>query len=112
MTIDTAHGELWHFLFELAAYFVGFQTYLYLRRRSGTQVLAGIDALWVIAGAIAGAAVGSKLVYWLQYPDYLAAHPGDLAVWLGGKTIVGALLGGLAGVEIVKKLRSIKISTG
>src|SRR5260370_21930725 len=43
--------------------------------------------------------------------DY-CAHLRDPGAWLGGKTIVGGLLGGWAGVEIAKKCMGIAWSTG
>jgi len=58
----------------------------------------------VLAGAALGAALGARLLYLLCDP----AHN----VLLGGKTIVGGLLGGLIGVEIAKKLAGIERSTG
>jgi len=36
----------------------------------------------------------------------------DPRAWLGGKTIVGGLLGGWIGVEIVKRIRGVRASTG
>lgn len=112
MTLSTAHGPLLHFVLELAAYFVGFRYFIYLRRRAPGLALAGLDQLWVAAGAICGAALGSKLMLWLQYPDFIWTHRGDWSVVLGGKTIVGGLLGGLIGVELVKRARGIAQSTG
>jgi phosphatidylglycerol---prolipoprotein diacylglyceryl transferase len=59
---------------------------------------------YVLAGAAAGAALGARLLYWLCDP--LHTTP------LGGKTVVGGLLGGLIGVELAKKLAGITRSTG
>ena len=68
--------------------------------------------LWIIVGAVFGALFGSKLLAWLESaPDYWP-HRHDPAVWLGGKTIVGGLLGGWIGVEIAKKVQGIRHSTG
>ena len=64
--------------------------------------------------AIGGALVGSKLLAWTEsWPDYLAMwRAGNYAAVLGGKTIVGGVLGGWAGVEVAKKLLNVRISTG
>ena len=46
----------------------------------------------------------------LQYWPALAHEP--VAIWLGGKTIVGGLLGGLVGVEVAKRGLKWDQSTG
>ena len=66
----------------------------------------------VFVGAIAGAYLGAKLLYlaaegWMHYGSDLWLY--QLAA---GKTIVGALLGGYAGVEIAKKLIGYTKPTG
>lgn len=63
-----------------------------------------------MAGAVAGAALGSKLLYILHYWGALQQAP--WVEWLSGKTIVGALLGGLLGVEGMKLVIGWKHSTG
>lgn len=102
-----------HTFCEALAYFIGARVYFWQSRSGGTVTLPPtVDRLWIAAGAIAGAALGSKVVYWLQYPTLVADNWNNLAIMLGGKTIVGGLLGGLAGVELVKWLRGIRPSTG
>jgi phosphatidylglycerol:prolipoprotein diacylglycerol transferase len=64
----------------------------------------------VLAGAALGAALGSRALYMLQYFGALAHQP--LSIWLGGKTIVGGLLGALVGVEMAKRLLKWTSSTG
>src|SRR4051812_31082775 len=103
-----------HLVFEVCAYTAGFQTYLLLRRRQRENAkLPGETALWIIVGCVFGALFGAKLLAWLESaPEYLAAaRSGDWA-FLGGKTIVGGLLGGWIGVEIVKRILGIGRSTG
>ena len=112
MTIDPANGPLAHLLFETLAYVAGFRLYLRERKLTRSAALRAHDALWICAGAIVGAALGSKIVFWAQYPDFIYAHRTDPAVLLGGKTIVGGLLGGLLGVEITKSIRDVRQSTG
>jgi phosphatidylglycerol---prolipoprotein diacylglyceryl transferase len=100
-----------HVLFEALAYVVGFRIYLALRRRSADPIPTATR--WtVIAAAIVGAALGSKLLHWLEDPAITWAHRGDLAFLAGGKSIVGGLLGGLAAVEIVKRRIGETRSTG
>ena len=64
----------------------------------------------VVIGCILGAAIGNKLVFWLEFPHlWSAADPG---AWMAGQSIVGGLLGGLMGVEVAKKLTGVHQSTG
>ncbi len=101
-----------HLLMEIIAYTGGFQLYLWTRRRWPRAKLAPEQNLWVIVGAIFGALFGSKILAWLESaPDYWK-HRYDPNIWLGGKTIVGGLLGGWIGVEIAKKIQRVRHSTG
>lgn len=98
-----------HVLFEWSAYVVGFG--LYWRSRQQTaQSPETLDRLAIAAAAVFGAAVGSKALYIADYWGALAPEP--WIDWLSGKTIVGALLGGVLGVEIVKKVIGWQRSTG
>lgn len=102
-----------HWVFELLAYTIGFRVYLALRRRSSDYALADRDRnLVVIVAAAMGAALGSKLAYWLYDPATAFAGFPDWRALLGGKSIVGALLGGLVGVETGKLTLGIRRSTG
>jgi len=77
--------------------------YLFVRKARG-DAIADERRAAVFAGAAAGALIGSRLLYWLCDP---ASN-----TFLGGKTIVGGLLGGLIGVEIAKKVLGVTQSTG
>ena len=57
----------------------------------------------VIAAAAVGAVLGSRLLYLLEDPVRTWAARGDLRFLLGGKTIVGGILGGWILVEFVKR---------
>ena len=100
-----------HFVFEALAYFFGFQTFLWLRRR-GDDWMAVSQRLSIVAAAILGAALGSKLLFWLTDPARTLQNWSDPHALLGGKTIVGGLVGGLFLVEWVKKRMGITRSTG
>ncbi len=65
-----------------------------------------------MAAAVAGAAVGSKLLYWLEDPAATLAHWNDPIFLFEGKTIVGALLGGTIAVEWIKRRHGISRRTG
>lgn len=66
----------------------------------------------IFAGAVIGAFTGAKLAY-LMAEGWL--HWGEPGFWMraaNGKTILGALLGGYAGVEGVKALVGYRLPTG
>lgn len=101
-----------HLVLELIAYTGGFQLYRMTRSKWPRASMSFEQTLWIIVGAVFGALVGSKLLAWIEsFPDYWA-HRFDPQTWIGGKTIVGGLLGGWAGVEIAKKLVRVRHSTG
>jgi len=103
----------WHTAFELGAYFVGVRVFLWQRRRLALPVLADRDrSLWIAVAAIVGAAVGAKLGYWIEDPRNAFADFPDWRHLLEGKTIVGALLGGLLGVEGIKRAIGAHGSSG
>jgi phosphatidylglycerol:prolipoprotein diacylglycerol transferase len=100
-----------HWLFETIAYVVGFRLYLWQRRRRGDVIADGTR--WsIVAAAIAGAAIGSKLLYWLEDPALTLQHANDLVFLMAGKTVVGGLVGGLIAVEGTKKFIGVRESTG
>ena len=98
-----------HGLLETLAYLIGGALYWRLRDRSSMPAESWRQ-LTIIAGALCGAAVGSRVLYMLDYLQDLRHQP--LLSWLSGKTIVGALLGGLLGVEFAKKVVAWSRSTG
>lgn len=100
-----------HWVLEAAAYAAGFRLFLVLRKRKG-DAIAETTRITVIAGAALGAALGAKLLQALVDPAATLASVGDPRAFLAGKTVVGGLLGGLAGVELVKKLVGEPRSTG
>ncbi|MFT7618018.1 MAG: phosphatidylglycerol:prolipoprotein diacylglycerol transferase [Planctomycetota bacterium] len=100
-----------HLVFEILAYFTGFRVYLWMRRKSGDVI--GESTRWtVILAAAIGGALGSKVLHHMASPARFAAHWPDPLFVMGGKTIVGGLLGGLIAVELVKKFYKIERSTG
>lgn len=98
-----------HVALEWSAYLIGF--WLYWRSRDlASPPTETWHRLAIAAGAVAGAAIGSKVLYVIDYWSTFAEAP--WLDWLGGKTIVGALLGGLLGVETVKIATGWRRSTG
>lgn len=100
-----------HLIFEAAAYTIAFRIYLVMRRRAGDALDDG-NRWWIIAAATMGAMVGSKLLYWCENPALTLAHWREPAYLMSGKTIVGALIGGLFAVELAKQILGIKRRTG
>jgi len=100
-----------HLVFETLAYAIAFRVYLALRKQRGDALDDG-NRWWIIAAAAMGAVVGSKVLYWFEEPAATLAHWHDPAFLMGGKTIVGALIGGLFFVELVKRHLGVKRRTG
>jgi prolipoprotein diacylglyceryltransferase len=98
-----------HLVLEYLAFFVGFQYYLYLRKRT-TDTISTNNRLSIIIGAIFGALFFSRLMAFLENPP-LHYSQGILS-FLNNKTIMGGLFGGLFGVELVKKVIGEKQSSG
>jgi prolipoprotein diacylglyceryltransferase len=102
-----------HLVFEGLGYFVGARLYFFQRRRPPDPALPLEQNLWLLVGCIFGAWAGSKLLAWAESPQhYLALLRTDPAALLGGKTIVGGLLGGWAGIEFAKARLGLTRSTG
>ena len=100
-----------HLLCETLAYAVGFRLYLWLRARSDDPI-SDTGRLTVLAGAIVGAALGSKLLAFAEHPELWRLAAANPIYIMGAKTILGALLGGIIGVEIAKLFAGISCSTG
>jgi phosphatidylglycerol:prolipoprotein diacylglycerol transferase len=99
---------LWHQVFECLAMVAGVQLY---RRHAGEGIL-GRDQFPVMVGALLGAGIGNKLVFWLERVDLWSTMIGSPHAWFMGQSMVGGLLGGLLGVELAKKLTKQTHSTG
>ncbi len=100
-----------HLLFETLGYFLGFRLFLRLRKKQTDQIPEQ-NRVWIIIGAAAGALIFSRLIGALEdpYSWWNSEH-----FWLhlyASKTIVGGLLGGLLGVEVMKKVIGEKTSSG
>ena len=98
-----------HFICETLAYFLGYRYYVYLRSRSNDQI-SSRDRLIIFIGAALGAFLGSHLVGIFENPSLL--YQMSLVYFMGNKTIVGGMLGGLIGVELTKKKIGVKVSSG
>jgi phosphatidylglycerol:prolipoprotein diacylglycerol transferase len=102
-----------HLVFESLGYFAGARIYFAQRRRARESALPLEQNLWLLVGCIFGAWAGSKLLAWVEMPRYyLELARTDPVALFGGKTIVGGLLGGWAGIEFAKKCLGLTRSTG
>ncbi|MDF1836641.1 MAG: prolipoprotein diacylglyceryl transferase, partial [Planctomycetota bacterium] len=100
-----------HVVMDALAYFVGFRVYLGQRRKRG-DILPSSTRWSVVVAAAVGGALGSKVLHHLASPTRLAEHWMDPGFLMGGKTIVGGLLGGVIAVESAKRWWGMKRSTG
>jgi len=101
-----------HILFESLAYTIAFRLMLYSVRQDSDSI-STTQRSSVIVGGMLGALLGAKLLVLLQHIDLLWQNQQQFVfLFLQGKTVVGALLGGLIGVEITKKIIGVKKSTG
>ncbi|MBS1805699.1 MAG: prolipoprotein diacylglyceryl transferase [Acidobacteria bacterium] len=114
--ISTGSHPVWHPILETLAYAAGYATFRRLRGKQG-DIIPEPQRWTVIAGAAVGALLGSRVLGIAeQWPTALSAlqsgHIFALLFTPGGKTIVGGLLGGWIGVEIVKRVSGIRSRTG
>lgn len=100
-----------HMIFEVMAFFVGYRYYLYLKRTSNDPI-SETNRIWVFIGAAAGAFLFSRLIGVLEDPITAFGHDTPLLYYYSNKTIVGGLIGGLWGVELIKKVINEKRSSG
>ncbi|MBE9205373.1 prolipoprotein diacylglyceryl transferase [Nostoc sp. LEGE 06077] len=99
-----------HILFESLAYAIAFRLLLCNIRK---DAIAPRQRSSVMVGGMLGALIGAKVLVALQHLDLVGQNLQELALLLlQGKTVIGALLGGLIGVEITKKIIGVRQSTG
>lgn len=100
-----------HLFFELLAFFIGFRFFLFLRKRQTDPISDG-NRIWIFIGAAAGALFGSRILGGLENPEWFFSGEKGLLYYYQSKTIIGGLLGGLFGVELIKKWIGEKRSSG
>lgn len=99
----------WHFIFETLAFFIGFRLYSFQKRKIQDPI-SGINRLYILIGAMIGALLGSRIIAMLENPAAITHQ--TLLIFYQNKTIAGGFLGGLFGVEIIKKTIGVKIASG
>lgn len=100
-----------HLIFELLAFSTGFQYFMRIRKKK-PDLISDTNRTWIMIGAIFGALVGSRLIGSLENPIAFFDSQTSFLYYYANKTIVGGLLGGLVGVEGMKKLIKVKTSSG
>ncbi len=94
---------LWHTITETLGIFVGFRYFLYLRKRS-VDTIDSNNRIWIVIGAIFGSLIGSRLIGGLEDITALQNAFNKPLYFYQNKTVVGGFVGGLFGVELMKKL--------
>lgn len=90
---------------------MGFRYFLFLRRKKGDFIDPG-NRIWILIGAVFGALLGSRILGAAEQPQAFLTAQNKLMFIYGNKTIVGGLLGGLWGVELIKKWIGEKLKSG
>lgn len=103
------HTYYWHFIFETLAFFVGIRLY-YFQKRKIQDPISEINRLYILIGAMIGALLGSRIIAMLENPSEITHQ--TLLIFYQNKTVAGGFLGGLFGVEIIKKIIGVKIASG
>jgi prolipoprotein diacylglyceryltransferase len=98
-----------HYFFETMAFVVGIRVYYYLKKGI-VDPISDMNRLWILLGAMIGALVGSRLIAVLESPENL--NQVTLFSLYQSKTVAGGFLGGLLGVEIIKKIIKVNIASG
>ena len=101
-----------HIVFEFLGFLAGFSITL-RKSSSGEDSVPPEQRHPLIVAGLVGALVGAKILAWAQHPQTtILAITNEPSLLMGGKTIVGGLLGGMVGVEIAKKAMGIEQRTG
>jgi phosphatidylglycerol---prolipoprotein diacylglyceryl transferase len=100
-----------HAITEVLAFFIGFRYFVFLKKKQGDSIKTE-NRMWILIGAIFGSLIGSRLIGSLERPYELFLTKN---IWLyiySNKTVLGGFLGGLFGVELIKKIIGEKHSSG
>ena len=102
---------LLHTVMEVLGMGIGFRYFLYLRKKQG-DVLDPDKRRLIVLGAIFGALLGSRLVGGFENPLALYHSDNPLLYFYQNKTVVGGFIGGLLGVELIKRIVGEKQRSG
>lgn len=99
----------YHYIFETLAFIIGVRLYYYFKK-GVVDPISDENRLWIMLGAMLGALIGSRVIAVLETPEVI--HHLSFSILYQSKTIVGGLLGGLFGVELIKKIIGVNIASG
>jgi phosphatidylglycerol---prolipoprotein diacylglyceryl transferase len=102
---------LLHTIAEILAFIAGYQYFRFLRNKQGDR-LSDVNRSWILVGAIFGALIGSRILGGLENPPQMLASKNIFLNFYENKTVVGGFLGGLFGVEFMKKIIGEKNPSG
>lgn len=88
---------------EPLAFFIGFRYFMFLRKRKG-DVIESKNRVWILIGAIFGGLIGSRMIGGLEDPPQISMADNVWFYFYQNKTVLGGFLGGLLGVELIKKI--------
>ena len=112
VTIEIGSAKiLLHAVFETAAFFIGFRYFLWLRKKKG-DIIDSKNRTWIFIGVVFGAFLGSRLLGGIEDPTQIAKADNVIFYFYQNKTVVGGLLGGLIGVELIKKIIGERKASG
>lgn len=97
-----------HLFTDFLSLFVGYKLFVLLNKN---KEIASEEKIWYVISAAIGALFFSRLIASLENP-YLFLHPINFMYYYENKTIIGAIVGGIVGVEIYKYLNNLKERTG
>ena len=105
------NGAVYYSILNTLAYLVaGLFYYSEAKRKNYPMDTLAFIALGALTGALIGSKLGSAL---FVYRDFFIQNPSYLLMpQVGGKTIVGGLIGGYVGVVITKRIFKFSRSTG
>lgn len=99
----------YHFIFETLAFIIGIRFYYYLKKGIDDPI-SDINRLWIMLGAMIGAFVGSRVLAMLETPSEIMHQ--TWLIFYQNKTVAGGFLGGLFGVELIKKIIGVTTASG
>jgi len=99
----------YHYIFETLAFIIGVRVYYFYKKGIVDQI-SDENRLWIMLGAMLGALIGSRVVAVLETPEVI--NHLTFSILYQSKTIIGGLLGGLFGVELIKKIIGVKVASG
>lgn len=108
----TTYPFIWHQVLESLAILAGVQLYRYQAPPGAATSLLDRTQFPIVVGALLGAGIGNKLVFWLERADLWQQYLASPQAWFMGQSMVGGLVGGLLGVEIAKRITGQHASTG